>query len=45
VHPVIWINPSTKGRVFYSALGHSPETYDDPSYRRILTNAMRWAAR
>ncbi|NLS28005.1 hypothetical protein S2M10_30080 [Sphingomonas sp. S2M10] len=44
-HPVIWVNPSTKGRVFYSALGHSPEAYDDPHYRRILTNAIRWAAR
>lgn len=45
VHPVIWINPSTKGRVFYSALGHDPDAYDDPNYRRLLTNAMRWAAR
>lgn len=42
-HPVIWINPSTNGRVFYSALGHSPESYDDPNYRRILANAIRWA--
>ncbi|MCP8890798.1 ThuA domain-containing protein [Sphingomonas faeni] len=45
MHPVIWINPSTKGRVVYSALGHSPEAYDDPNYRRILVNAIRWAAR
>lgn len=44
-HPVIWINPSTDGRVFYSALGHSPETYDDPNYRRILANAIRWVGR
>jgi len=43
-HPVIWVNPATKGRVFYSALGHAPEAYDDPNYRRILTNAIRWAA-
>ncbi|RZL81110.1 MAG: ThuA domain-containing protein, partial [Sphingomonas sp.] len=42
-HPVIWTNPSTKGRVVYSALGHSPEAYDDPNYRRILVNAIRWA--
>jgi len=42
-HPVIWINPSTNGRVFYSALGHSPEAYDDPNYRRILANAISWA--
>lgn len=45
VHPVIWINPSSKGRIFYSALGHTPEAYNDPTYRRILANAIRWAAR
>jgi type 1 glutamine amidotransferase len=44
-HPIIWTNPNTRGRVFYSALGHNPENYDDPNYRRILTNAIRWAAR
>ncbi|TCP34937.1 ThuA domain-containing protein [Sphingomonas sp. BK235] len=44
-HPVMWVNPAAKGRVFYSALGHDPAAYDDPNYRRILTNAIRWAAR
>ena len=44
-HPVIWVNPRTRGRVFYSALGHEPQLYDDPTYRRILTNAIRWAAK
>lgn len=44
-HPVIWVNPQAKGRVLYSALGHTPESYDDPNYRRILTNAISWAAR
>lgn len=43
-HPVIWTNPAAPGRVLYSALGHNPEAYDDPNYRRILTNAIRWAA-
>jgi type 1 glutamine amidotransferase len=43
-HPVIWVNPSTNGRVLYSALGHAPEAYDDPNYRRILANAISWAA-
>lgn len=45
VHPIMWINPSSKGRVFYSALGHEPGAYDDPNMRRLLTNAIRWAAR
>jgi type 1 glutamine amidotransferase len=44
-HPVIWTSPAAKGRIVYSALGHAPESYDDPNYRRILTNAVRWAAR
>jgi type 1 glutamine amidotransferase len=44
-HPVIWVNPNAGGRVVYSALGHRPEAYDDPNYRRILTNAIGWAAR
>jgi type 1 glutamine amidotransferase len=44
-HPVIWINPQTRGWVVYSALGHTPEAYDDPNYRLILTNAIRWAAK
>ena len=44
-HPVVWINPRTKGRVVYSALGHTPESYDDPNHRRILANAIRWAGR
>ncbi|MFZ3484154.1 ThuA domain-containing protein [Sphingomonas sp. 3-13AW] len=44
-HPIIWTNPNSRGRVIYSALGHTPESYDDPNYRRILTNAIRWAAR
>lgn len=43
-HPIMWINPRAKGHVFYSALGHEPQLYDDPAYRRILTNAIRWAA-
>lgn len=44
-HPIIWTNPNSRGRIIYSALGHNPESYDDPNYRRFLTNAIRWAAR
>ena len=44
-HPIIWTNPAAKGRVVYSALGHTPEAYEDANYRRILINAVRWAAR
>jgi type 1 glutamine amidotransferase len=44
-HPVIWTNPAAKGRVVYSALGHSAEAYDDPNYHRVLINAISWAGK
>lgn len=44
-HPIMWINPQTKGRVFFSALGYDASAYDDHNYRRVLTSAIRWAAR
>ncbi|MBJ6120387.1 ThuA domain-containing protein [Sphingomonas mollis] len=45
MHPVIWINPASNARIMYSALGHLPASYDDPNYRRILVNAIRWAGK
>ena len=44
-HPIAWTRNVGKGAVFYSAIGHTPESYDDPNYRRILANALTWAAR
>lgn len=44
VHPVVWVTRVDRGAVFYSALGHRPEAYDDPNYRQMITNALRWAA-
>jgi hypothetical protein len=32
-----------KGRVFYSALGHSASAYADPAYLKMLEEAIRWA--
>lgn len=44
-HPVIWKHCAGKGRVFYSALGHTAESYAEPKYRKVLENATAWAAR
>lgn len=41
-HPVIWSRCVGEGRAFYSALGHSGETYADPVHQRLLRNAMQW---
>ncbi|MEL7310298.1 MAG: ThuA domain-containing protein [Pseudomonadota bacterium] len=41
-HPLIWAICQPEYRGFYSALGHSFETYDNPIYRQLLSNAVDW---
>lgn len=45
LHPVIWTRQVGRGRVVYAALGHTPESYDDPNFARIIANALRWVVR
>lgn len=42
-HPIAWTRCVGKGRAFYSAIGHRPETYADPHYGTMLDNALAWA--
>ncbi len=42
-HPIVWTRCVGKGRSFYSAIGHLPETYSDSRYRQLLANAVQWA--
>ena len=42
-HPIAWTRCVGKGRMFYSAIGHRPETYVDAHYVTMLENAVRWA--
>ncbi|WP_231626262.1 ThuA domain-containing protein [Novosphingobium sp. AAP83] len=43
-HPLAWTNCVGKGRMFYSAIGHLPETYIQPQHLAMLEAAMRWVA-
>jgi type 1 glutamine amidotransferase len=43
-HPIAWTRCVGKGRSFYSAIGHRPETYSDPHYETLLEHAILWAA-
>lgn len=42
-HPIAWIRCVGKGRSFYSAIGHRPETYTEPHYAAMLEAALGWA--
>ena len=43
-HPIIWKHCVGKGRAFYSALGHSVSTYQEPLHLKELEGAIAWAA-
>lgn len=43
-HPIAWVKEFEGGRSFYTNLGHRPETWDDPRFRRHLLAGIRWAA-
>ncbi len=43
-HPIVWIACPGRGRSFFSALGHTAETYARPDHEQMLEQAIVWAA-
>lgn len=43
-HPIAWTNCLGKGRMFYSAIGHMPQTYTQPQALALLEAGIDWAA-
>jgi len=41
--PVAWVRNYGKGRVFYSTLGHAPESWDTPLIQTMYFEAVKWA--
>lgn len=41
--PVAWIRNHGAGRVFYSGLGHTDASWDDPRIRTMMREAITWA--
>jgi len=42
-HPISWYHQFNGGRVFYTALGHSIEGYNDPLFLRHLFGGIKYA--
>ena len=38
--PLVWARRYRRGRVFYDALGHSPETWRDPHFRLMMKRGL-----
>jgi uncharacterized protein len=41
--PLAWAKMYGKGRVYYSALGHDPSTWDDRAVEEMYFEAIKWA--
>jgi type 1 glutamine amidotransferase len=41
--PVAWSKMYGKGRVFYSTLGHTEESWSDPDIQKMYFEAIKWA--
>jgi type 1 glutamine amidotransferase len=42
-HPIVWQRCVGKGRIFYSAGGHTASAFSEPEFSGMLTGAVRWA--
>jgi type 1 glutamine amidotransferase len=43
-HPVIWCHDFSGGRAWYTALGHVKESYTDPKFVKMISEALKWAS-
>jgi type 1 glutamine amidotransferase len=43
--PIAWISPYRKARVAVIQLGHGKEAHENPNFRQLVANAIRWAAK
>jgi cytochrome c len=43
-HPVAWYHEYQGGRAFYTALGHTSESFSDPVFLGHLLGGIQWAA-
>lgn len=43
-HPIAWTNCVGDGRSFYTAIGHRPESYNEPHVKLLQERGFAWAA-
>lgn len=43
-HPLAWVHEYDGGRAFYTALGHTPESYAEAAFLAHVTAGVEWAA-
>ena len=41
-HPMAWCKAVGKGRMFYTALGHTKESYAEPEFIQHVNGGLLW---
>lgn len=41
-HPISWCREWGGGRIFYTGMGHTAETYSEPLFQTHIQNAIQW---
>ena len=44
IHPISWYHEFEGGRVFYTAMGHTVESYQDTLFLKHITEGLKWTA-
>ena len=42
-HPIMWCHEFEGGRSWYTGMGHTQESYRDPSFLKMLSEGIEWA--
>lgn len=43
-HPITWYHHYDGGRIFYTGLGHTNESYSDSRFKKMIKGGILWAA-
>lgn len=43
-YPIVWCSAPGKGRVFYNAMGHREDVWENEHFKRLTAQAIKWAA-
>jgi hypothetical protein len=42
-HPMAWTHHYGEGKVFYTTLGHGPNTFEVDAFQQMIVQAVKWA--
>jgi type 1 glutamine amidotransferase len=44
MHPITWYHGFDGGRAWYTAMGHTDESFAEPAFLQHLREGIKWAA-